>query len=164
MFANYKAGFYIKLKLFEFMRRLFVLIAIATIIAPFTDAQLVLNYNPNQQPTDKIQYFKPIEEDLFVGDCIPFSHNGVFYLYWLIDKGHHSSLNGLGGHQWALSTSTDLINLKHYPIALGLDEEWGKSICTGSVIYAEKSFYAFYSTRLIKGWENAGAVKLCNEQ
>ena len=95
-----------------------------------------VNYNPALQPTNQIQYFKPVEKDLFVGDCIPFSYNGTFYLYWLIDKGHHSALNGLGGHQWALSTSKDLINWKHYPIALGIDEEWEKSICTGSLIYA----------------------------
>ena len=109
-----------------------------------------LNFNPTNQPTNQIQYFKPVEEDLFVGGCIPFSHNGVFYLYWLIDKGHHTALNGLGGHQWALSTTTDLINWKHYPIALGIDEEWEKSICTGSVIYANNLFYAFYATRLLK--------------
>jgi beta-fructofuranosidase len=112
---------------------------------PFT-----INYNPAIQPPGQMQYFKPVEEDLFAGDCIPFSHNGVFYLYWLIDKGHHSSLNGLGGHQWALSTTTDLINWIHYPVALGIDEEWEKSICTGSVIYANDSFYAFYATRLVK--------------
>ncbi len=109
-----------------------------------------VNYNPALQPTNQIQYFKPVEKDLFVGDCIPFSYNGTFYLYWLIDKGHHSALNGLGGHQWALSTSKDLINWKHYPIALGIDEEWEKSICTGSLIYAKNSFYAFYATRIIK--------------
>jgi beta-fructofuranosidase len=111
---------------------------------------LNVNYNPNIQPTNQIQYFKPVEADLFVGDCIPFYHNGIFYLYWLVDKGHHSALKGLGGHQWALSTSKDLINWKHFPIALGIDEDWEKSICTGSLIYANNSFYAYYATRIVK--------------
>jgi beta-fructofuranosidase len=132
------------------MRKICLLVLCITIMAQLVDAQLVLKYNPDKQPKDQIQYFKPVEDDLFVGDCIPFSHNGIFYLYWLIDKGHHSSLNGLGGHQWVLSTSISLINWKHYPIALGLDEEWEKSICTGSVIFAKNSFYVFYATRLIK--------------
>jgi len=113
-------------------------------------SQFDVNYDPKQQPIDEIQYFKPVEHDLFVGDCMPFSHDGTLYMYWLIDKGHHSALNGYGAHQWVLSTSDDLINWKHYPIALGLDEEWEKSICTGSVIYAEESFYAFFATRSVR--------------
>ena len=113
-------------------------------------AQFPVNYNATLQPTDQIQYFKPVEADLFVGDAMPFSHQGVFYLYWLIDKGHHSALNGYGAHQWVLSTSTDIINWKHYSIALGIDEEWEKSICTGSVIHAKDSFYAFFATRSIQ--------------
>jgi len=126
------------------------LFVVSIMMIQFADAQLVLNYNPAIQPKNKIQYFKPVEQDLFVGDCIPFSHNGTFYLYWLIDKGHHSSLNGLGGHQWVLGTSKDLINWEHFPIVIGLDEEWEKSICTGSVIFAENAYYAYYATRLVK--------------
>jgi hypothetical protein len=96
-----------------------------------------------------MQYFKPVGNNLFVGDCIPFFHNGTYYLYWLIDSAHHSALNGLGGHQWVLSTTTDLKHWTNYPIALGIDEEWEKSICTGSVVYSDKNFYAFYATRLV---------------
>jgi sucrose-6-phosphate hydrolase SacC (GH32 family) len=107
-----------------------------------------LHYDPGTQPTNRMQYFKP-GGNLFVGDCIPFYHDGTYYLYWLLDSGHHSALNGLGGHQWALSTSKDLKTWKHYPIVLGIDEAWEKSICTGSVVYYNKKFYAFYATRLI---------------
>lgn len=111
-------------------------------------AQVVKDYNPDKQKTSHIQYFKPVEEHLFTGDCMPYYHNGTFYLYWLLDEGHHAGLGGLGGHQWALSTSTDLKNWKHYPVAVGIDEEWEKSICTGSVIADKDKFYAFYSTRV----------------
>lgn len=107
-----------------------------------------INYDPAAQPTNTMAYFKPAG-NLFVGDCIPFYHKGTFYLYWLIDSGHHSALNGLGGHQWVLSTSKDLKTWKQYPVVLGIDEEWEKSICTGSVIYHDKKFYAFYATRRI---------------
>ncbi|MDR2953686.1 MAG: family 43 glycosylhydrolase [Prevotella sp.] len=110
----------------------------------------VKDYNPSIQPTTHFQYFKPAEEHLFPGDCMPYYHNGTFYLYWLLDEGHHSGLNGLGGHQWALSTSKDLKNWKHYAVALGIDEDWEKSICTGSVIAEGDKFYAFYSTRFIE--------------
>ncbi|WP_029905347.1 family 43 glycosylhydrolase [Prevotella sp. 10(H)] len=114
-------------------------------------AQVVKDYNPAIQRTTNMQYFKPAEEHLFAGDCMPFFHNGTFYLYWLLDEGHHAGLNGLGGHQWALSTTTDLINWKHYPVALGIDEEWEKSICTGSVVADGNKIYAFYSTRVKEG-------------
>lgn len=54
-----------------------------------------INYDPAIQPTNSMAYFKP-EGNLYVGDCIPFYHEGTFYLYWLIDSAHHSALNGLG--------------------------------------------------------------------
>jgi sucrose-6-phosphate hydrolase SacC (GH32 family) len=96
-----------------------------------------------------MQYFSPKGNNLNVGDCMPYYHEGTFYLYWLLDLGHGTSLNGLGGHQWVLSTTKDLIHWTHYPIVLGIDESWEKSICTGSIINDGKQFYAFYATRII---------------
>lgn len=113
-----------------------------------TYCQLGVQYNATIQATTNMQYFKP-KGDLFVGDCIPFSKDGTYYYYWLLDSAHHKSLNGLGGHQWALSTSTDLKNWKQYPVVLGIDESWEKSICTGSVVFYKNIYYAFYATRLI---------------
>jgi beta-fructofuranosidase len=120
-------------------------------------AQLSVRYDPTVQSTGNINYFKPLG-NLFVGDCIPFYHNHTYYLYWLLDSAHHKALGGLGGHQWALSTSTDLKTWKQYPVVLGIDEAWEKSICTGSVEYHDGKFYAFYATRLI---DSSGKV---NEQ
>jgi len=115
----------------------------------FSQAQhLGVQYDPTEQDTINLQYFKP-KGNLFVGDCIPFWHHGTYYYYWLLDSAHHKSLNGLGGHQWALSTSTDLIHWKQYPIVLGIDEAWEKSICTGSVVLYKNVYFAFYATRLI---------------
>lgn len=111
-------------------------------------AQVVKDYDPQIQRTTNLQYFKPVEKHLFTGDCMPYYHKGTFYIYWLLDEGHHAGLGGLGGHQWALSTSKDLINWTHYPVAVGIDEDWEKSICTGSVIADKGKFYAFYSTRV----------------
>ncbi len=105
-------------------------------------------YAPERQP-GTMQYFTPVGGQYFVGDCIPFFHDGTYYLYWLLDEGHHSALGGLGGHQWCVSTSPDLVHWQHHPIALGIDEEWEKSICTGSVVYHDNQFYAFYATRLL---------------
>ena len=120
-----------------------------TVCANCAIAQFSVNYDPTIQSKENIQYFTPKGNNLFVGDCIPYYHNGTYYLYWLLDSGHHSALNGLGGHQWALSTTKDLIHWTNYPIVIGIDEEWEKSICTGSVAYDGKQFYAFYATRLL---------------
>lgn len=129
------------------MRKLIYLVLLTTVTIR-TNAQLSVHYDPTVQPTGNINYFKP-QGNLFVGDCIPFYHNHTYFLYWLLDSAHHKALGGLGGHQWALSTSTDLKHWKHYPVVLGIDESWEKSICTGSVEYHDGKFYAFYATRLI---------------
>jgi hypothetical protein len=130
------------------MKKIVLLFCLVVFVCA-VNAQLSVHYDPEIQPTGNMQYFKPVGNNLFVGDCIPFFHNGTYYLYWLLDSAHHSALHGLDGHQWALSTSTDLKYWKQYPVALGIDEDWEKSICTGSVVYANNKFYAFYATRLI---------------
>jgi hypothetical protein len=112
-------------------------------------AQFCVKYDPSKQPVNNLQYFKPVGNNLFVGDAIPFFHNNTYYLFWLLDSAHHSSLGGLGGHQWVVSTTKDLKKWVHYPISIGIDEDWEKSICTGSIAYDNKNFYAFYATRLI---------------
>ena len=108
------------------MKKLLALILLASLHLAVAQ---VRDYDPSVQPVDRIQYFKPAESHLFVGDCMPFDYRGTFYLYWLIDEGHHAGLGGLGGHQWALSTSEDMVHWKHYPVALGIDNDWEKSIC-----------------------------------
>jgi len=135
------------------MRKTWIISLLVSCISS-ASAQLNVNYDPEIQPKDAIQYFTPKGENLFVGDCIPYFHDGTYYLYWLVDHGHHSALNGLGGHQWTVSTSIDLKHWTHYPISIGIDEDWEKSICTGSVEYYGDKFYAFYATRLIDSLGN----------
>jgi glycosyl hydrolase family 32 len=95
-----------------------------------------------------MQYFKPQDAHLFVGDCMPFFHAGTFHVFYLLDEDHHRALGGLGGHQWAHAASADLIHWTHYPLAIALTEEWEGSICTGSLLYAGGLFYGFYATRM----------------
>lgn len=95
-----------------------------------------------------MQYYKPEGDFFFAGDCMPFFHDGIFHLYYLLDENHHQALNGLGGHQWAHASTTDLIHWQHHPLALSIDAEFEKSICTGSLFYHDGIYYAFYATRL----------------
>ena len=94
-----------------------------------------------------MQFFKPEPENHFVGDCMPFFHSGIFHLFYLLDEGHHSALSGLGGHQWAHASSTDLVHWTHHPLAIAITEDWEGSICTGSAFFHGGTTYGFYATR-----------------
>ena len=94
-----------------------------------------------------MQYFRP-DDPYYVGDCMPFFHEGTFHFYYLQDENHHRAKGGLGGHQWAHSASKDLIHWEHYPLAIACTEDWEGSICTGSPFYHEGTFYGFYATRM----------------
>jgi hypothetical protein len=93
-----------------------------------------------------MQYFKP-DGPYFVGDPMPFYHEGTFHLFYLLDQNHHQAKNGLGGHQWAHSSTTDLAHWEQHPIAISCTEDWEGSICTGSVLHHNGLYYAFYATR-----------------
>src|SRR5215212_5525131 len=95
-----------------------------------------------------MQYFKPEGDLFFAGDCMPFFHDGTFHLYYLLDENHHKALGGLGGHQWAHVTTTDLIKWIHHPLAIGITNDWEGSICTGSTFFYDGIFYGFYATRM----------------
>lgn len=103
-------------------------------------------YEPSAQPTTAMQYFTPVEENYFAGDPMPFYHDGVFHVYWLLDYDHHRATE-FGGHNWAHFSSTDLTNWTHHPLALTITESFEKSLCTGSVVYHDGKYYAFYPTR-----------------
>jgi hypothetical protein len=87
-----------------------------------------------------MQYFRP-DGNFFVGDCMPFFHDGTFRLYYLVDEAHHEALGGLGGHQWEQASTEDLVHWKHHPLAIPITEEREGSICTGSVFFHKGTYY-----------------------
>ena len=93
-----------------------------------------------------LQYFKP-QGPYFAGDCMPFDDQGTFRLFYLLDEQHHTALGGLGGHQWAQASSTDLVHWQHHPLAIAITNEGEGSICTGSVFSHAGTYYGFYATR-----------------
>jgi beta-fructofuranosidase len=78
---------------------------------------------------------------------MPFFHDGVFHLFYLLDENHHQGLGGLGGHQWAHASTTDLQTWQEHPLALPITEDWEGSICTGSTFFYGGLYHAFYATR-----------------
>ncbi len=122
-----------------------------------------IEYTLSEQPTKyqeaqigkvvtQIQHWRPIGYNTGVGDCMPFSHNGVFHVFYLIDRRCHESKWGLGAHQWAHISSTDMKTWQIHPMAIGIDKQWEGSICTGSVMYGKDGkYYAYYATRMSDG-------------
>jgi beta-fructofuranosidase len=106
-----------------------------------------------------IQYSRPRGYNTNAGDAMPFYHDGTFHLFFLLDRRQHHSKWGLGAHQWAHMSSTDLVHWTHYPIALPIEHEWEGSICTGSVIFNHGRYYAHYATRLPDRSERLGVAE-----
>lgn len=86
-----------------------------------------------------------------VGDCMPFAHDGVYHLFYLKDRRHHKSKWGLGAHEWAHISTSDLVHWRVHPNAIEIDDASQGSICTGSVIEKDGVFYAFYTVRMSDG-------------
>ncbi len=93
-----------------------------------------------------LQYWIP-PNHYSVGDCMPFYAEGTFHFMFLLDKGHHSSKNALGAHQWIQATSKDLVHWTHQPFLFELERQEEGSFCTGSVFYRNGTYYAYYSDR-----------------
>ncbi len=98
-----------------------------------------------------LNYWKPRGRNTSVGDCMPFSRDGWFHLFYLFDRRHHGSKWGLGAHQWAHASSADLVNWEHHPLAVPVGREWEGSICTGSTFFHDGTTYAFYAARMHDG-------------
>ena len=103
------------------------------------------------QLTGPMQYFTWPGSNTGVGDCMPFARDGRYCLYYLFDRRGHRSKGGLGAHQWAQISSSDLKTWTLHPMALPITEQWEGSICTGSLIQKEGATYAFYAVRMSDG-------------
>jgi beta-fructofuranosidase len=104
------------------------------------------------------QFWRPRGLNTHVGDCMPFFHEGRFHLFYLFDRRHHASKWGLGAHQWAHLSTTDLLSWNEHPMAVGITQQSEGSICTGSVFWHDGLYYAFYAVRMSDG----SAAQLCD--
>jgi len=98
-----------------------------------------------------VQYFDCFGSNTGVGDCMPFARDGRYCLYYLFDRRAHKSKAGLGAHQWAQISSSDLKKWTMHPMAIPVTEQWEGSICTGSLIEKDGVIFAFYAVRMSDG-------------
>lgn len=108
-------------------------------------------YNENNSMLLKtgfcIQNWKP-QDNVFVGDCMPFVDRDTFHIFYLKDRHHHTSKWNLGAHQWAHIKSNNLIDWQECPMAIEIDNKKEGSICTGSVIKYNNQYLAYYAVRM----------------
>ena len=91
------------------------------------------------------------EENVFVGDCMPYVCNNRYHVLYLKDRHHHGSKWGLGAHQWEHISTEDFKTWQIHPMVIEIDEPTEGSICTGSFIQDGETYYLFYTVRMSDG-------------
>ncbi len=88
-------------------------------------------------------YYQP--EGYWFGDCMPFYHNGKFYLFHQRDTRKPGPFGEPFG--WALACTTDFVTFEDYGEVLhrGSDEDQDQFIFAGSIFEADGVFYAMYT-------------------
>lgn len=89
-------------------------------------------------------YFLPAVDDAgqpYVGDPMPFYEDGVYYIYYLKEKGDSRN------HSLYLATTTDFVHYTEYDNAVlestpSAQDDW---IGTGSVVNVDGTYYLFYT-------------------
>jgi len=88
---------------------------------------------------------------VYVGDCMPFSHEGRYHVLYLKDRRRHRSKWGLGAHQWAHISTDDGITWQQHPMAVEITDPIEGSICTGSWAKIGGKQYLYYTVRRSDG-------------
>lgn len=91
------------------------------------------------------------EENVFVGDCMPYSDGKRFHVIYLKDRHHHKSKWGYGAHQWAHISTDDFDSWQIHPLVVEIEAPWEGSICTGSHIEYAGKHYLYYTVRTCDG-------------
>ena len=91
------------------------------------------------------------EENVFVGDCMPYTHEGVYHVLYLKDRHHHKSKWRKGAHQWSHISTKDFHTWEIHPMAIEVDDPKEGSICTGSWCYHNNKHYLYYTVRMCDG-------------
>ncbi len=95
---------------------------------------------------ENAQGWKP-EENVFVGDCMPYTDQNTYHVLYLKDRHHHGSKWGYGAHQWEHISTKDFVHWQIHPMAVKITDPMEGSICTGSWIAKEATQYLFYTVR-----------------
>ena len=110
------------------------------------------SYKKNIKPSvigtfENANGWKP-EENVFVGDCMPYVSDDRYHVLYLKDRHHHRSKWGNGAHQWEHISTNDFKTWEIHPMAVEITEPYEGSICTGSWVKKDNTDYLFYTVRM----------------
>jgi len=107
---------------------------------------------------DSIQYFSTAGASSWVGDVVPFEHDGTVHLFYLHDRRHHGSKWGTGAHYYGHFSSTDLVNWTEHEF-IGTIEDQNETCGTGTPFCHNGKYYFAYGlhTSRFVPWETTGA-------
>ncbi len=108
--------------------------------------------------SDRLQYWRPRGHNTRAGDCMPFYHDGVFHLYYLVvRRNHHSKWQaGHGGLEIWHASTRDLTHWQHHPKAIPVTEQWEMWWGTGSFVFHEGTYYTLQKVPHMWGSETRG--------
>lgn len=107
-----------------------------------------------------LQFFSPPGYNAWVGDVVPFEHNGTVHMFYLHDRRHHASKFGTGAHYYGHYSSTDLINWTEHDFTGRIEHQW-ETCGTGTPFFHNGKYYFAYglhTDRFIPYEENAGKL------
>ena len=87
---------------------------------------------PPAKPISRpIQLWTPDDHNAWVGDVVCKTWKGRLHVFYLLDRRHHQSRDGRGGHQFAHVSSGDLVHWQEHPMAVPITR-WWETIGTGT--------------------------------
>jgi hypothetical protein len=98
------------------------------------------------------QYWRPSGYNAFVGDCMPFYHQGTFHFFYLFDRRHHGSKWTMGAHQFGHLSTRDLAHWEEHPLALSITDQTEPSLGTGMCMFRDDMYYLFYIPHYRRGY------------
>ena len=108
---------------------------------------------PDSRPVaGSIQYWTPAGHNAWVGDVAPGVFGGRLHVFYLLDRRHHASKHGAGGHCFAHLSSADLSHWVEHPHAVPI-EEWWETLGTGTPFEKDGRLclaYGLHTDRIVK--------------
>lgn len=92
---------------------------------------------------ETLQFFSPPGFNAWVGDVVPFEHDGIVHMFYLLDRRHHGSKWITGAHYYGHYSSKDLVHwTEHEPIA-PIEHQW-ETCGTGTPFFHNGKYYFAY--------------------
>ena len=98
------------------------------------------------------QYWRPRGYNTFIGDCMPFSHDGTFHVFFLGDRRHGGGKWGMNALPWGHISTRDFVHWEEHACALDITEPWECCLGTGSFAYHDGKYYLFYIKHDRRAW------------